>query len=200
MSLIDYFDVSPFSWYLLSEQQQEVLLKRLGHAVKVHDDKIIVRPRGWVLRLADSLMKPVMYLVSGTLREEPQMTHRWNNHKLGQYQIRWLLKENVLLVPGMHGTNDRGILRFHIPLFGGWKQYVVLEPEDGKPTYHIGWNTDDVCGISRIPITGAVRMLVGPSDALFFAVEATSGQQIKLRSIGKEKIGDGGPFSHFPLL
>ncbi|KKQ46125.1 MAG: hypothetical protein US63_C0006G0002 [Candidatus Moranbacteria bacterium GW2011_GWC2_37_8] len=46
--------------------------------------KIIVPSLGWLAKLADILMVPLMYLISGTLKEVPQRGHRWNNVRLSK--------------------------------------------------------------------------------------------------------------------
>lgn len=91
-------------------------------------------------------------------------------------------------------------ITFHLPRLGGWKNYVVLEPTsgDGKG-WHVGWIAGNVIGVSRIPLNGPVRVLVGSGKVSWFGVNSDGGQ-IKLRQVGIGRIGDGGTFAKIPLL
>lgn len=151
-------------------------------------------------------MLPIMYLTQCTLREVPQRTHRWNNQKFVPNNS--LDKEAKVRVKG-----DTKALRtrwlgfvplFHIPIFGGWREYVVLEPLEDTVRWHVGWSipTDARMNgywISNIPQRGAVRMLRGPQSTCFFGI-TRRGRQIPLRIIGYGRIGAGGPYAKLPLL
>ncbi len=88
---------------------------------------------------------------------------------------------------------------FHVPIFGGWRDYVVLSPYSVNQEWHVGWIASDVCGISRIKLSGPVRMLLGPGDVEFFGIDM-EGCQIPICKIGQGKIGDGGKYKRTPLL
>lgn len=87
-----------------------------------------VEPLGWLEKLANGQMTPVMYLLAGTRKEAPQKTHRWNN-------CRWLPSavtdalEREMLQPfeGDPDAIERRGVRFHLWRWGGWSKYVVLE-------------------------------------------------------------------------
>jgi hypothetical protein len=89
---------------------------------------------------------------------------------------------------------------FHMPIFGGWRDYVVLAPTEDTGWY-VGWVVPygGHCGISRIKLRGPVRMLKGPDPTTFFALRASDGKQILIRSIGAGSLGDRGFFSRLPL-
>jgi hypothetical protein len=164
--------------------------------------KIRVRPLGRLARFADVLMTPIMYIISGTFREAPQQTHRWNNTTLKPEQVAHLGDGKKVFCSGVASAGVRfwlSIPFFHIPLLGGWKDYVVLQPADTNQEWYIGWLAHDVAGVSRIRIRGPVRMLLGPGDVSFFGVNL-EGDQIQLQEIGRGKIGDGGRFRNAPLL
>lgn len=55
-------------------------------------------------------------------------------------------------------------------------------------------------GISRIPVRGAVRALVGPGDVDFFGISMRSGGQRSLLLSGRGRVGDAGPYRFLPLL
>jgi len=160
-----------------------------------------VKPQGLVGAWADVLMVPFMYLASGTFRESPQRTHFWNNRKLTQGEIRQLLPRKMVKVEGIKGEYDPADVLFpflHIPILFGWRNYIALQPQVNPKAWFIGWVTGGTGGISRIPLKGRVRMLIGPGDVEFFAIE--NGRQITLLKGGRGKIGQGGPYGKLPLL
>lgn len=166
--------------------------------------KIVVPPRGAFLTLVDRFLSLLMYLASGTFSESPQQTHRWNYDTYSSKKIRRVVRSsNAVHIRGVLGECEPwwyGVPRFHIPLIGGWRHYVVLEPEDPRITmWHVGWLTRESGGISRIVLTGKVRMLRGPKDTWFFGV-GTDGAQIPIRSRGTGVIGDGGRWKDVWLL
>lgn len=165
---------------------------------------IEVPPLGWFARSADIIMVPIMYLLSGTLSEAPQRTHRWNNMKLTHADFEHLvnsMRVNVDAVVGLNRRSFWGIPIFHLPIFGGWKNYVVLKPcHEVLTWWHVGWSTKEACGITRINLKGPVRVLLGQSNVSFFGIHSETGEQIPIEVIGKGSIGDEGPFSRLPLL
>lgn len=86
---------------------------------------------------------------------------------------------------------------FHIPVLGGWKNYIVLEPKHVNDIWHVGWKQKNA-QISILPITGPIRVLCGSKDVYFFGLNQ-NGEQIEIHQIGKGKIGDKGEFSKIPL-
>lgn len=88
---------------------------------------------------------------------------------------------------------------FHLPILGGWKNYVVLEPYCKAQEWHIGWISEDVSGISRIKVRGPARLLLGPCNVSFFGIN-TDGYQIAIQKVGEGQIGDRGKYAQTPLL
>ena len=162
--------------------------------------KLEVPPFGWVAKLADILMIPVMYVLSGTFKESPQCTHRWNNKKLSEKDLQFFDESLMLFAEkDLIAMRDHFVFLFHLPVFGGWKEYVVIEPLK-KSEWHVGWKTGLVTGVSMIKLSGPVRVLRGPKDSLFFGVDAKTGEQIPLQEIGRGRIGCQGIFSRIRLL
>ncbi len=148
------------------------------------------------------VMTPIMYLLQGTFSERPQETHLWNNCKIDP-EGDWLPNHNktVRVTGSIFATTDRWlgfIPIFHMPIFGGWREYVVLLPADSTRKWYVGWQTKDAFGVSMIPVRGAVRVLRGPGDVCFFAV-TQHGLQIPLKKVGEGMIGHGGEFAKLPL-
>jgi hypothetical protein len=147
-------------------------------------------------------MVPLMYLAAGTRKEAPQQTHFWNNTKLTYEVVRNLDQEMTVRCSGIRGEANVPALFAHIPILGGWRNYVVIAPVENpnETTWHIGWNTVRVMGVSRIEVKGAVRVLVGPLYTSFFGINAANGQQIAIREVRRGKIGDKGEYCKVPLL
>ncbi len=148
-------------------------------------------------------MVPVMYVLSGTFEEPPQRTHFWNNMKLERETVDRLERSSMVFYRKDDIASKRFfsfIPLFHMPIFGGWKRYVVIRPAKIKGVWHVGWIAEDVCGISRIPLYGSVRLLLGDKPVSFFGVNEKTGEQILLRKIGFGVIGERDEYSSLPLL
>ena len=163
----------------------------------------LVHPLGVIGRVADWFMKFIMYTTQGTLWETPQRTHFWNNDKYEREILRLIPKPMDL---GFAGDPDACapwwlgfIPRFHIPILGGWRKFVVLQAATDEDWF-IGWfHESGMVGISNVPLCGAVRMTIGSKNVRFFAL-TRSGEQVSLIKIGEGKIGEAGEFRHVPLL
>ena len=164
---------------------------------------IKIRPLGPIARLADWLMRPLMYFLAGTIWEEPQRTHWWNNDRLKPEEVTGLSISMMVYLDAARGASERllwGIIPlFHMPVFGGWRSYVVLAPKDNVKHWYVGWRAVDTAGISRIPINCWVRVLEGDGPTRWFGLDA-DGNQIELDLIGTSgEIGNGGAFASLPL-
>lgn len=158
-------------------------------------------PEGKIARTCDTLMRPFMYVVSGTCWEAPQGTHAWNWHKITHAEAGALSTAMMVTSPGRHGEcgrHHRLISRYHMPVFGGWRRYIVLEPVTHSRPWYVGWITTDQAGVSRIPIAERVRVLEGPEPTRWFGLD-DCGSQVVIWECGKGKIGEGGPFVRIPL-
>lgn len=92
-----------------------------------------------------------------------------------------------------------GLPLFHIPVLGGWRRFMVLEPSLDV-SWHVGWIADDgIIGVSLIQLEGSVRVTIGPDMSTFFAIRA-DGSQLPLRRMGEGLIGEAGRFRHVPLV
>lgn len=164
---------------------------------------LTVRALGPAERLGDWLMHPAMRFVSGTLREGTQQTHRWNNEYLTEEDITYLDHSMIVSAQGDPAATKRWLLGviplFHMPIFGGWRQYRVVEPVDYNGVWYIGWIPKDAPpGLSLLPTEGGVRVLEGPGPCRWFGV-TKDGTQIALCEVGVGHTGKGGPFAHIPL-
>lgn len=164
--------------------------------------KIVVKKQGFLGKIFDYLFIPVMYLLQGNFREVPQRTHRWNNVHLQNFDISNLIAEKIEIVEGQPGAHQRWlgpIPLFHMPVFGGWKKFVVLKPKVDIDEWYIGWVAFDALGYSKIPLKDSVRMGLGPRQAQFFGLDK-DGNQIDVDVVGHGFIGKAREFSKIPLL
>lgn len=160
-----------------------------------------ISPLRWYERAANVAMIPLMYLVAGTVTESPQRTHRWNYHNLSVRRANNLRLGECVQCDRLPDAAQRyryGLPISHLPILGGWRTYAVLAPRSDTD-WHVGWKTVDAVGVSRIRLHGAVRMLLGPKPVTFFACDP-AGYQIELQQLTHGRIGEGGDFSHVPLL
>ena len=150
----------------------------------------------------DRMLRPIMRVISGACTEEPQGTHSWNYVKIPFAVYASLRIEKQIQSQGIRGELPAHILGIpfcHLPTLGGWKNYSVLAPTTQGLTWYVGWFENGKAYVSLIPIKGAVRMLIGPNVAYFFAIDATEYRQLTLQELGKGKIGSSGMFSRIPL-
>jgi hypothetical protein len=160
--------------------------------------RIVIPRLGRLAKVVDALFVPLMYLVSGTISEQPQRTHYWNIMKLTPSDVVKLDKSLMVCRDGSIAVSGRQWILFHIPILAGWRNYVVLQPEIAGE-WRIGWITDDAQDVSLFSLLGPIRLLVGPAKTCFFGLDR-DGQQIKVKEIGSGRIGQGGQFSGLPLL
>ena len=164
----------------------------------------LLRPRqqGTLGRIADFSMVPIMYLLQGNVSEVPQRTHFWNNLHLKNvdaFGFDAALFETVSSDPSATRRWLGPLPLFHMAIFGGWKQFVVVVPKEKQETWFVGWIAGDAFGLSQIPLVGPVRLGVGPAQAQFFGI-TIDGRQIDIDIVGYGSIGKAGKFAKIPLL
>lgn len=151
-----------------------------------------VRPLRVYHKMADAAMRPLMFVLGKCKVDSIQETHPWHIQNISPDIIDPNL--SVLVSGGKEAVSDRFGPLFH--MFGGWKQYVVLEAD---PPFHIGWvhrrdnrEAPVQSAANRLQVADhTVRLLSGPQDSTtqFFAL-TPEGQQIKLRKVGSGTLGD----------
>ena len=161
----------------------------------------------WYWIVIDVCMRPIMYAGAGTLKEQAQETHRWHIQKLKPNLVSSIDVQQAITVESMdNSTRMPGYALFHLPLFGGWRDYIVLQAESNEP-WHIGWYTQKDGNIIRFDIhklplqNEPVRMLKGLQDrtTTFFAVDQ-HGTQIPLTVLGHGRIGQTKKFKSVRLF
>ena len=154
-------------------------------------------------RSLDLLFIPIMVFLRGFSLDSLQKTHIWN-HK---YYKKTLSNDLFLTVLGSDTSNikQKNYSRllawlFHAPIFGGWKHYVVIKPVENSKKWFIGWKDEQKTQISLLPLTGPVKMLVGPKGQQinFFGIDSNQ-NQIMLEKVDCGIQGDL-KYKHLPLL
>jgi hypothetical protein len=140
-----------------------------------------------------------MRLISGAPFETPQETHGWNVQRVSPEKRNEIDDAPGVQVAGTYEGylgKSHGVGLFHFPIFGGWKEYVVLET-DTIQLWHLGWIVEGMgrsyFDLSRLTLREPrVRVLKPPAgtSVLFYAVDG-SGVQVPLKLIGEGAIGDG---------
>ena len=163
------------------------------------DTYLDVPPLGWLARFGDILMTPLMYLLSGTFREQPQRGHLWNRIKLPLSRLARLDRQAMAFFSGRKDVLSCSKILVHMPFISGWRRYVVLTPENYDKEWCVGWILPNRAAVRRIRLRGPVRMLWGPEDVYFFGI-GKDGRQIPICLTGEGRIGDRSQYSRVPLL
>ncbi|MCX6760239.1 MAG: hypothetical protein NTW46_02755 [Candidatus Nealsonbacteria bacterium] len=163
------------------------------------DTYLDVPPLGWLARLGDILMIPLMYLLSGTFCEQPQRGHLWNRIRLPLSKLAHLNRWAMVRFGSRRDVVRCSRIFVHLPFISGWRHYAVLSPEDFNKEWYVGWILPDRAAVRRITLRGSVRMLLGPEEVYFFGIDK-NGRQIPILLIGEGRIGDRSQYSRVPLL
>ncbi len=170
---------------------------------------MIAKPKETSLawKVVDVCMRPLMYAGAGTIKERAQETHRWHIQNLEHELVHKIDATQTISVASTDmSIRMPGYALFHLPLFGGWRDYIVLKANTTEP-WHIGWYTEKDGHIIRFDLhkltlqNESVRLLKGLQDrtTTFFAVNQ-DGVQIALTEIGHGRIGDMSEFQSVRLL
>ena len=174
------------------------------------------RAQAWSKRLRP-LMRLLMWATCGDIKESPQETHRWNNHKFLPREDEWLrhLQGLTTVIGDPNASPKWYYLRlffriYSIPLFhlGGWKEYVVFEPlEVSDREWLILWIPhlqEDVSGVSLLPINGRVRVLRGQKLCHFIGLRQkvdnpSDWEPVPLQKVAHGRLGDRSEYRKVPL-
>jgi hypothetical protein len=162
-------------------------------------NSFIIRPLGRIAAVRD-----VPFSLLATRLSIP-LTHPWNRMQLSSEQralLRDTFESAVHFSANAYALKGNHPIRSHIWFLGGWREYIVLK---ACTPWYVGWIVPDgdggeICEVSRIPIDGKVRMLLGPDEAIFFAIEVKTGIQIHLDMVGFGRIGKGDKYRDVMLL
>jgi hypothetical protein len=165
----------------------------MEEGMKKNDYIFWVQEIGFAKKVMTYFASFFSYLVSGAYRETCRKTFPWNVEKLGNEDHLNLWESLMYQSKGIPcQMPDDNPLRF-MQIFGGWKQYVVLQPSPHLRTkrWFVGWSCNGQSFVVRITLTNSVRMHVGNGDAKFFGIDADTGKQIKIIRNGYGEMGSG---------
>lgn len=150
-------------------------------------------------RFLDYLLFPFMWIICGFNFELPQETHRWHMMNFPNIDVP---KNKSVVIKGDDNSkySAKGFPFFHMPIFGGWKNYVILEAKDFGKFWNVGWvvrfndhSRQDRYQVQASRIYGSnIKLLKGinDSDKIFFAIGKNGGfADIKL--IDEGRLGNG---------
>lgn len=150
-------------------------------------------------RVLDYLLFPLMWILCGCKFELPQETHRWHMRNYHHIDVP---KNKSVRIEGDDKSKRsvKGFPFYHIPLFGGWKNYVILEVEDFGSFWNLGWivefkdhSKSDRYQVQASRIYGRfIKVLKGinDSDKIFFAIKK-DGSFANIKLIDHGRLGEG---------
>ena len=165
--------------------------------------KIEVHSVPFVFWILDFVMSPIMWALSGFKWERPIETHPWHIQRLDFLVLEQNLDRRKMVVlesadvskVSARAYGTCGIV--HMPLFGGWTRYVIIEAQGFQNHWHIGWKIQasnfKQCAVQMLNIyTPVIKLLEGADGqhTEFFAVDE-QGEQIPIRKMAGGKLGDG---------
>lgn len=175
-------------------------MTRLQQQAKIH-----IKNTPFYFRVLDFFLWPFMWLLAGTKLELPQETHYWHIQKIDCNIIEKTLSSDLNIVlegddKSRFSMDISNFGLFHMPIFGGWKNYIILKAESFTHHWNIGWriysNTPvaaSKCEIQKLPISSPfIKLLKGlPGQKVeFFAIDS-DGSQAPLHLVGEGRLGDG---------
>lgn len=170
-------------------------------------NNLAIPPTPLYFRIFDFLLMPFMFALSGFKVNGIQNTHGWHTKDIPETSLESSKFLEVVGTDDSKYKNIGGVLKhfglFHMPIFGGWTHYLVLENKDfNNLPWFIGWriHSAGVTQYSNLPIKKAkVRVLSGlkGNKVSFFGL-TKEGKQVNLSLVDKGVIGDS-KYADVPL-
>lgn len=142
-------------------------------------------------------MTPIMWAFAGFKLEFPQETHRWHMENISCDKVR--IKSEVEVMGNDKSRVGTRAPFIHMPLLGGWRNYVVLKAEGFSDYWFVGWKKKfldgrkAVCQIQKLRIHSPhIKLLKGIPDSkkYFFGLDK-NGNFIEVKKVGEGVLGDG---------
>lgn len=159
-----------------------------------------VEPLSAAMRAGDVLLGPAMWLLGGFQRDSLQETHHWHCRPIDDGMLdRTAMAHVVGDEPGpVFANRVFPFPRFHAPVFGGWRRYVVLRVAGAPAGWHVGWvhratpaGARPRSHVNRLLVTGEhVRVLKQARGFVtdFFAV-TPGGDQLPVHVVDDGTLG-----------
>lgn len=140
-------------------------------------------------RIFDFLFIPLMWFF-GKFTFPLQETHKWHTYRIDPKGLKKSAVVNSQKSKSRFG-HEAGYGLFHMPIFGGLDQYVVLEVLGLKDYWYVGWKGGET-EVHKLPIKQSRIKLLTPLRGSYEALGFDKhGNQLKLKVVGYGKIGDG---------
>jgi hypothetical protein len=172
------------------------------HGAAIAREAVLVRELSLLERALNRALSPLMYIAGGLKRDSVQETHAWTCQPLRTDQLDPALGAEVRGDDESKASNSRfPFPRFHVPILGGWRSFVVLQVELDSLPWYVGWlhirvpeRSKRRMELQRLPIRDrAVRVLKHPTGFVTLFVGYDSlGRQIPVRLIAEGRLGLGG--------
>jgi hypothetical protein len=151
---------------------------------------MIVRHLNPVLKMADILLSPFMWLLNG-FKFPLQETHAWHVYRIDP---KFIKPGNSIKIDSedtmARFTHNSPLGLYHMPIFGGLTKYVVVEVSKYTDHWHIGWGGINMVQIHKLKITeNRLKLLTGKGAWRGFAVD-DAGKILRLKIVGFGRIGD----------
>jgi len=148
-----------------------------------------------IYRIFDFLLIPLMYALGGFKKDIVQQTHGWHTVNIDPSKVELSKSIQIEGLDESKFNNYGGFLHhlgfFHIPIFGGWKNYVILECPESP--WYVGWLSKGFSQIQCLLIVGdKVKVLTGRegNKTIFFGVDR-NGKQVSIKKLDQGILGDG---------
>lgn len=149
-------------------------------------------------RAIDYLLTPAMWVINGF--KTPLMeTHPWHPQNIHCDLIPDDIgKKTIGQDPSRFSFDTLGLI--HMPIFGGWKNYLVLEAEDFDQFWRVGWKVSYLdpekgrfCQIHKLKIYGPrIKVLAGNDETEGIGFGLNDGHKlIPLKIVEEGVLGDG---------
>lgn len=142
-----------------------------------------------------------MFVLGGFEFDSVQETHRWHGQRINSNDVDE--RFSVFLDGDDTSPVKTNALypfpTFHAPIFGGWRNYTVLQVQSAEPYWNVGWihrhcppSSRPRSHVQRLRIfTPQIRVLTQAVGfrTQYFALNS-AGEQIPLGAVGKGVLGD----------
>lgn len=140
----------------------------------------------FIFRLLDFLLWPFMWILGG-FNFSVQETHPWHVKRFNWKKDGIKVKGDDTKAKFSQSGFSKYFGLYHMPIFGGLRKYIVLENNNFKEYWNIGW--DNHIQILKI-YRSKIALLVGKEGYSAFAI-SDGKKEIKLKVIGFGVLGDG---------
>jgi len=199
MSIILFLLILSLSGLLIFKSLQNKKQSRQLQATSLASKKIPpIEKVPFYFRALDYLLIPLVWIVD-EFKTPLMETHPWHPQNIHCDLISDEIGAKIIgQDPSRFSFDHLGLI--HTPLFGGWKNYIVLEAKDFNKFWRVGWEITyfdqkkgRFCQIHKLKIYQTqIKVLSGINDSekIGFGIN-DSHKLIPLEIVGEGILGDG---------